>query len=259
MRRETELLFDSIVREDRRVTDLVTANETFVDQRLAEHYGIPNVIGNRFRRVAVTRDARRGLLGHASILTLTSLANRTSPVIRGAWVLDVLLGAPPPRPPANVRPLGENEHGEEPATMRERLAAHWENPACAACHRIMDPVGFALEAFDPIGAWRTRDAGEPIYPSEMLFDGTAVRSPADIRRWIERHAESFTINFARNLLMFALGRILEPSDMPAVRGVVGQAEAADHRFSAYVMGIVTSTPFTMRRADDGVATAGVQP
>ena len=259
MRRETELLFDSIVREDRRVTDLVTANETFVDQRLAEHYDIPNVIGNRFRRVAVTRDARRGLLGHASILTLTSLANRTSPVIRGAWVLDVLLGAPPPRPPANVRPLGENEHGEEPATMRERLAAHWENPACAACHRIMDPVGFALEAFDPIGAWRTRDAGEPIYPSEMLFDGTAVRSPADIRRWIERHAESFTINFARNLLMFALGRILEPSDMPAVRGVVGQAEAADHRFSAYVMGIVTSTPFTMRRADDGVATAGVQP
>ena len=259
MRRETELLFDSIVREDRRVTDLVTANETFVDQRLAEHYDIPNVIGNRFRRVAVTRDARRGLLGHASILTLTSLANRTSPVIRGAWVLDVLLGAPPPRPPANVPPLGENEHGEEPATMRERLAAHWENPACAACHRIMDPVGFALEAFDPIGAWRTRDAGEPIYPSEMLFDGTAVRSPADIRRWIERHAESFTINFARNLLMFALGRILEPSDMPAVRGVVGQAEAADHRFSAYVMGIVTSTPFTMRRADDGVATAGVQP
>ena len=259
MRRETELLFDSIVREDRRVTDLVTANETFVDQRLAEHYGIPNVIGNRFRRVAVTRDARRGLLGHASILTLTALANRTSPVIRGAWVLDVLLGAPPPRPPANVRPLGENEHGEEPATMRERLAAHWENPACAACHRIMDPVGLALENFDPIGAWRTRDAGEPIYPSEMLFDGTAVRSPADIRRWIERHAESFTINLARNLLTFALGRILEPSDMPAVRGVVGQAESADHRFSAYVMGIVTSTPFTMRRADDGVATAGVQP
>ena len=259
MRRETELLFDNIVREDRRVTDLLTANETFVDQRLAEHYGIPNVIGNRFRRVAVTRDARRGLLGHASILTLTALANRTSPVIRGAWVLDVLLGAPPPRPPANVPPLDENEHGEEPATMRERLAAHRENPACAACHRIMDPVGLALENFDPIGAWRTRDAGEPIYPSEMLFDGTAVRGPADIRRWIERHAESFTINLARNLLMFALGRILEPSDMPAVRGVVGEAEAADHRFSAYVMGIVTSTPFAMRRADDGVATAGVQP
>ena len=143
--------------------------------------------------------------------------------------------------------------------MRERLAAHRENPACAACHRIMDPVGLALENFDPIGAWRTRDAGEPIYPSEMLFDGTAVRGPADIRRWIERHAESFTINLARNLLTFALGRILEPSDMPAVRGVVGEAEAADHRFSAYVMGIVTSTPFTKRRADDGVATAGVQP
>ena len=249
MRRETELLFYSIVRENRSVTDLISADYTFVDQRLAEHYGVPNVIGNRFRRVPVTDDARRGLLGHGSILTLTSLANRTSPVIRGAWVLDVLLGAPPPRPPADVPPLVENEHGEEPATMRERLAAHRASPACSSCHRIMDPVGFALENFDPTGAWRTRDGGEPIDPSDVLFDGTEVAGPAGIRRYIERHEESFTTNFTRNLLMFALGRILEPTDMPAVREVVRHAAADEHRFSTLVMGIVTSRPFTMRRAD----------
>ena len=259
MRRETELLFDSIVRENRSVTDLVNADYTFVDQRLAEHYGVPNVIGNRFRRVPVTEEARRGLLGHASILTLTSLANRTSPVIRGAWVLDVLLGAPPPRPPADIPPLDENKHGEEPATMRERLATHRASPACSSCHRIMDPVGFALENYDPTGAWRTRDGGEPIDPSDVLFDGTRVAGPADVRRYIERHEESFTTNFARNLLMFALGRILEPTDMPAVREVVRQAAADDHRFSSFVIGIVTSPPFTTRRTDAGVAGAGIQP
>ncbi len=279
MRRETELLFDSIVRENRSVTDLVNADYTFVDQRLAEHYGVPNVIGNRFRRVPVTEEARRGLLGHASILTLTSLANRTSPVIRGAWVLDVLLGAPPPRPPADVPPLDENAHGEEPATMRERLATHRASPACSSCHRIMDPVGLALENFDPTGAWRTRDGSEPIDPSDLLFDGTELAGPADVRRYIERHEESFATNFARNLLMFALGRILEPTDMPAVREVVQEAAADDHQFSSFVMGIVTSRPFTMRRADarpdgrvgssasakllrsnlPGVAGAGIQP
>ena len=259
MRRETEMLFDSIVRENRSVTDLVTADYTFVDQRLAEHYGVPNVIGNRFRRVPVTDDARRGLLGHASVLSLTSLANRTSPVIRGAWVLDVLLGAPPPRPPADVPPLDENEHGEEPATMRERLAAHRASPACSSCHRIMDPVGFALENFDPTGAWRTRDGGEAIDPSDRLFDGAEVAGPAGIRRFIERHEESFVTNFTRNLLMFALGRILEPTDMPAVREVVRQAAADEHRFSTFVMGIVTSPPFTMRRVDAEVAGAAIQP
>ena len=259
MRRETEMLFDSVVRENRSVTDLIGADYTFVDQRLAEHYGVPNVIGNRFRRVPVTDDARRGLLGHASILSLTSLANRTSPVIRGAWVLDVLLGAPPPRPPADIPPLDENEHGEEPATMRERLATHRASPACASCHRIMDPVGFALENFDPTGAWRTRDGGEPIDPSDVLFDGTDVAGPADIRRFIERHEESFVTNFTRNLLMFALGRILEPTDMPAVREVVRRAAGDEHRFSTFVMGIVTSPPFTTRRSDVEVAGAGIQP
>ena len=251
MRRETELLFDSIVREDRSVMDLVTADYTFVDQRLAGHYGIPNVAGNRFRRVAVADDARRGLLGHGSILTLTSLANRTSPVIRGAWVLDVLLGAPPPRPPADIPPLDENEHGEEPATMRERLAAHRAQPQCAACHRLMDPLGFALENFDAVGAWRAFDSGEAIEPTDTLFDGTTLRGPAGVRAYVERSEALFAGNFARNLLMFALGRILQPSDLPAVRRIARRAAADGNRFSAFVLGVAGSTPFTMRQADAG--------
>ena len=259
MRRETELLFDSIVREDRSLTDLITADYTFVDQRLAGHYGIPNVAGNRFRRVAVARDARRGLLGHGSILTLTSLANRTSPVIRGAWVLDVLLGAPPPRPPADVPPLDENEHGKQPATMRERLAAHRAQPQCAACHRLMDPVGFALENFDAVGAWRTRDSGDVIDPTDVLFDGTALDGPVGVRAYLERSEALFTGNFARNLLMFALGRILQPSDMPAVRRVVRQAAAEGNRFSAFALAVVSSTPFTMRQADPGLGAPDTPP
>ena len=259
MRRETELLFDSIVREDRSVMDLVTADYTFVDQRLAGHYGIPNVAGNRFRRVAVADDARRGLLGHGSILTLTSLANRTSPVIRGAWVLDVLLGAPPPRPPADIPPLDENEHGEAPATMRERLAAHRAQPQCAACHRLMDPLGFALENFDAVGAWRAFESGEAIEPTDTLFDGTTLRGPAGVRAYVERSEALFTGNFARNLLMFALGRILQPSDMPAVRRIARRAADEDNRFSAFVRGVVTSTPFTMRQADAGPGASPAPP
>ena len=256
MRRETELFFDSIVREDRSVMDLITADYTFVDQRLAGHYGIPNVAGNRFRRVAVASDARRGLLGHGSIQTLTSLANRTSPVIRGAWVLDVLLGAPPPRPPADIPPLAENDHGQPAATVRERLAAHRAQPQCAACHRLMDPLGFALENFDAVGAWRTRDGGEVIDPTDVLFDGTELDGPAAVRAYVQGSETLFTRNFARNLLMFALGRILQPSDMPAVRRIAQQAGAEGNRFSAFVLGVVASTPFTMRQADGGPERAG---
>ena len=259
MRRETELFFDSIVREDRDVMDLVTADYTFVDQRLAEHYGLPNIVGNRFRRVLARSDARRGLLGHGSILTLTSLANRTSPVIRGAWIMDVLLGTPPPRPPANVPPLDENEHGETPTTMRERLAAHRANPGCAACHRIMDPVGFSLENFDAVGAWRTREGGAVIDPSDTLFDGTPVNGPASIRRYIEQSEELFIRNFARNLLMFALGRVLQPSDMATVRGVARRAAEDNNRFSAFVLGVVSSRPFMMRQAERVAATNTAAP
>ena len=248
MRRETELLFDGIVRNDRAVTELLTADYTFVDERLATHYGIPDVVGNRFRRVPVA-DERRGLLGHGSILTLTSLANRTSPVIRGSWIMDVLLGAPPPRPPANVPPLEENERGALHLSMRARLATHRESPACSACHRIMDPVGFSLENFDAVGAWRTKDSGADIDPSDALFDGTGVHGPAGIREYLVRSETLFVRNFARNLLMYALGRILRASDMPAVRGVAQAASADDNRFSAFVMGIVRSAPFATRRAE----------
>ena len=249
MRRETELLFDSIVRNDGNVMELLTADYTFVDQRLAEHYGLPGVVGNRFRRVAVADEHRRGLLGHSSVLTLTSLSNRTSPVIRGAWVMDVLLGTPPPRPPANVPPLDENEHGEATSTMRERLALHRASPACASCHRIMDPLGFALENFDPIGAWRTRDSGTVIDASDSLFDGTAVDGPSSLRQYLEKSEDLFVGNFARNLMMFALGRVLQPTDMAAVRRVALRASTHDNEFSAFVLGIVSSPPFMMRQAE----------
>jgi len=259
MRRETELFFDSIVQEDRNVMDLVTADYTFVDQRLAEHYGLPNIVGNRFRRVLTQNDVRRGLLGHGSILTLTSLANRTSPVIRGAWIMDVLLGTPPPRPPANVPPLDENEHGETPVTMRERLAAHRANPACAACHHVMDPFGFSLENFDAVGAWRTREGGVVIDPSDTLFDGTPVNGPASIRMYIEQSEELFVRNFARNLLMFSLGRVLQASDMATVRGVVRHASGDNNRFSAFVIGVVSSHSFRMRQAELASALNTVEP
>jgi mono/diheme cytochrome c family protein len=258
MRRETELFFDSVVREDRSVRDLLEADYTFVDQRLATHYGLPNVIGNRFRRVPVTDERRRGLLGHASILTLTSVSNRTSPVIRGAWVLDVLLGTPPPRPPADVPPLEENEAGERHLSVRERVTEHRANAFCASCHNVMDPVGFSLENFDAVGAWRTRDSGFPVDPSGRLYDGTPVDGPVSLRQFLLRNDDLFLTNFAKNLLMYANGRVFQPYDMPAVRAIVQAAAQQEHRFSAYVMGIVTSTPFQMRRADidTGAAAAG---
>ena len=249
MRRETELFFDSIVREDRRLLDLLDADYTFVDQRLATHYDLPNVIGNRFRRVPITDERRYGLLGHASVLTLTSVSNRTSPVIRGAWVLDVLLGTPPPRPPADVPPLEENESGEEHLSVRERVVEHRENALCASCHNVIDPVGFALENFDAVGAWRTQDSGFVVDPTGVLYEGTRVEGPVSLRRFLLDNEDLFLSNFARNLLMYATGRVFQPRDMPTVRTIVREAEEQGHRFSAYVMGIVTSTPFQYRRAD----------
>ena len=260
MRRETELFFASVVREDRSILDLLTADDTFVDGRLAEHYGIPNIIGKRFRRVPVADPNRRGLLGHGSILTLTSLANRTSPVIRGAWIMSVLLGTPPPRQPANIPPLVENENGVKHSTVRDRMEAHRANPACAACHDMIDPIGFALENFDAVGAWRTRDSGFDIDPSGTLLDGTDVNGPIALREFVVRSEDLFVTNFTRNLLMYALGRVFQPYDMPAVRAIVRGAERQDHRFSAFVLGIVQSTPFQMRRAEEAdTATSVDQP
>lgn len=250
MRRETELFFDSIVREDRSVVDLVTADYTFVDGRLASHYGIPNVVGNRFRRVKIADENRRGLLGHGSILTLTSLANRTSPVIRGQWIMAVLLGAPPPKPPASVPPLKENTAGAKLVTVRERLLQHRADPVCAACHNIMDPIGFSLENFDPVGAWRAKDSGLDIDPSGTLFDGTEVKGPVDLRAYVLRSKALFVRNFTQNLLMYALGRVVQHYDMPTVRSIVRDADASDNRFSSLVLGIVKSAPFQLRRMEE---------
>jgi hypothetical protein len=258
MRRETELFFDSIVREDRSVFDLLTADYTFVDERLAKHYGIPNVLGNRFRRVPVPDENRRGLLGQGSILTLTSLANRTSPVIRGAWILDVLLGTPAPRPPANVPPLKENETGGKHLSVRERLEEHRANPACSACHAIMDPLGYSLENFDAVGAWRFKDSGFDIEPSGSLFDGTQVNGPGGLRRYLLRSDTLYLRNFTRHLLMYALGRVVQHYDMPTVRAIARNAAENDNRFSSIVLGIVNSAPFQMRRAEPIEVTTEMQ-
>jgi hypothetical protein len=248
MRRETQLLFESILREDRSITELLSADYTFVDERLARHYGIPNIRGSRFRRVALPDESRRGLLGHGSILTVTSAPNRTSPVKRGQWVLENLLGTPVPPPPDNV----ETNLDETAAvtagssSMRERLERHMQEPGCAACHNIMDPIGFALENFDLIGKWRDAEAGAPIDAAGRLIDGTEIDGPAALRHALLEHREMFAMTATRKLLTYALGRSVEHYDMPVVRGIVREAAADDYRFSALVLGIAASVPFQMK-------------
>jgi hypothetical protein len=248
MRRETELLFEHVLRDDRPVTELLTADYTFVNDRLAKHYGIDNVYGSNFRKVQVTDPARRGLLGHASILTVTSYPNRTSPVLRGKWVLENVLGAPPPPPLPNVPALEENEAGSVARTLRERLAEHRANPVCATCHDVMDPIGLGLENFDAVGKWRTREPGGDIDAHGQLADGTEIDGAAALREAVTRDPEQFARVFTAKLLTYALGRGLEAYDMPTVRRIVREAEDDDYRFSALVKGIANSVPFRMRRA-----------
>ena len=244
-KRETELLFQSIIRENRNVTDLLTADYTFVNERLAAHYGIPDVYGSHFRRVTVTDEARKGLLGKGAILLVTSQPDRTSPVVRGKWILDNLLGSPPPPPPSNVPPL-EASRGNTPKTLREQMEAHRANPVCASCHKLMDPIGFALENFDAVGAWRTRDAGAPIDASGQLTDGTKVDGVVSLREALLKRPEVFVTTFTEKLLTYALGRGLDYHDRPAVRAIVREAAGRDYRFSALVMAMVRSAPFQMR-------------
>ena len=247
-RRETELLFATIVREDRSILDLVDADYTFVDERLAQHYGIPNVRGSRFRRVPAG-EHRRGLLGHGSFLTVTSAGNRTSPVNRGKWILENLLGAPVPQPPPGVETnLAETAAGGDATSMRQRLERHRANPSCAACHAVMDPVGFSLEPYDLIGRWRERDNGVAVDPSGRLADGTALDGPASLRRALLDRREAIAATTVEKLLTYALGRRVEYYDMPAVRAIVRDAGRHDYRFSALVEGIVTSVPFQMKAA-----------
>jgi uncharacterized protein DUF1592/uncharacterized protein DUF1588/uncharacterized protein DUF1587/uncharacterized protein DUF1585/uncharacterized protein DUF1595 len=244
--RETELLFDAVMREDRSVVDLLRADYTFVNERLARHYGIPNVYGSQFRRVPVTDEGRKGLLGHGSILTLTSHATRTSPVVRGKWILENILGTPPPSPPPDVPTLKENEKGQKPKTMREQMAEHRANPTCASCHKIMDPIGFALENFDAVGAWRTEDAGVPIDASGELTDGTRIDGVVALRRALLSRPDLFAGTMTEKLLVYALGRGLDHHDMPVVRAILREAAAKDYRFSSLILGIVDSVPFQMR-------------
>ena len=250
MRRETELFVESVFREDRSVLDLLTADYTFVNERLARHYGMPGVYGSHFRRVPVAHEARRGLLGHASILSVTSYPNRTSPVLRGKWVLENLLGTPPALPPPDVPALEETTGSGEALSMREATERHRANPVCASCHRLMDPPGFALEQFDAVGRFRTRSAaGTPIDASGELPDGTRFDGAAGLREALVGRPERFVGTLTEKLLTYALGRGLEHYDAPAVRAVTRAAAEDGYRFSSLVVGIVESAPFRMRRAE----------
>jgi Protein of unknown function (DUF1592)/Protein of unknown function (DUF1588)/Protein of unknown function (DUF1585) len=247
LQRETELLFESIVLEDKSVTTLLDADYTFLNERLARHYGVPNVYGTQYRRVAVTNAARKGLLGHGSVLALTSQNNRTSPVLRGKYVLTNLLGTPPPSPPAVVPPLDENPGKAK--SMRDRMEEHRKSPACSGCHKLMDPIGLALENFDGIGRWRTVDNGAIIDPASELADGTRIDGPVALREAIVRNPDMFARNMTEMLLSYGLGHGIEYFDMPFVRAIVKDAERSGFRFSSLVLGIVKSAPFQSRRAE----------
>jgi hypothetical protein len=246
---ETELFFESLLREDRSVVDLLRADHTFLNERLARHYGVPNIYGAHFRRVTVQDENRRGLLGQGSILMVTSHDTRTAPTIRGKWLLENILGAPPPPPPANVPSLDEKK-GEagKPLSVREQMELHRVNPACASCHKVMDPLGFALENFDATGRWRTTEAGNPIDASGILPDGTRFQGPAELRKILLSHPEQLAHTVTEKLLIYALGRGVEYYDMPAVRRILRDAAPGDYRWSSIILGIVKSMPFQMRRS-----------
>lgn len=246
-RQEAEMFFQSIVSEDRPVSELLTADYTFVNERLARHYGIPNVVGSEFRRVHLDDENRRGLLGKGAILLVTSHANATSPVLRGKWVLENLLGVPVPPPPPDVPALKETEPGAVPRTMREQMEQHRANAVCASCHRTFDPIGFTLENFNEIGAWRTtNEGGVPLNTSVTLFDGAHVNNVVDLRGDLMRHSDLFVQTFTEKLLTYALGRGLGFEDKPVVRQIVKETSAEDDRFGALVENIVKSAPFQMR-------------
>ncbi|HEV8398193.1 MAG TPA: DUF1592 domain-containing protein [Vicinamibacterales bacterium] len=252
-KRETELLFETIVHDDRSILDLIDADYTFVDERLARHYGIPNVRGSRFRRIELSDGPRRGLLGQGSFLTVTSAGNRTSPVKRGKWILENLLGAPVPSPPPGVETNLEKSvaHGATPTSVRQRLEQHRANPSCAACHAVMDPIGFSLEPFDLVGKLRDTDEGVPVNAAGKLVDGTPLDGPSSLRKALLDRHDAFVAAAAEKLLTYALGRRVEYWDMPAVRAIARDAAKDGNRFSALVTGIVKSTPFQLRRYEGG--------
>src|SRR5688572_8099014 len=254
MKKETELFFDSIVREDRSLLDLLTADYSFVNERLAIHYNIPNITGNAFQRVTLP-PYRRGLLGQGSILTLTSVSDRTSPVQRGKWVMEVLLASPPPPPPPNVpslddtKPTGDGKF----LSVRERMEEHRKNPACTSCHRVIDPLGVALENFDVTGAWRIKDNEVHIDSAGELYDGTKMDGPAGLRNALLKHKDAFLLSFTEHLMTYALGRRVEYYDMPAIRAIVRDAARNDYKISSFILGVIKSSAFQMSRIDGAVA------
>jgi hypothetical protein len=251
MQRETELFFDSIVREDRPVLDLLTADYSFVNERLAKHYGIPNVTGNEFKRVTLP-EYRRGLFGQGSVLTLTSYADRTSPVQRGKWILEVLFGAPPPPPPPNVPLLDDTKAviGGKNLSTRERMEEHRKNPACTSCHKVIDPLGLTLENFDATGVWRIKDNEVPVDALGDLYDGTKMNGPAGLREGMLKHSDIFLETFTENMMTYALGRRVEYTDMPAIRAILRDAAKSNNRMSSFILGVVESGAFRMAKAAD---------
>jgi len=251
--RETELFFESILNEDRPVLDLLTADYTFLNERLAQHYGIPNIYGSQFRRVTLGPDLdyRRGLLGQGSVLSLTWVQNfRTSPVKRGVWVLENILGTPPPEPPPNVPPLEDTKGGDNKImTLREQMTMHRKMEPCASCHKLMDPIGFALENFDADAKYRTKqggDGGVPLDTSAVLWDGTKINGPVELRQALLRYSPQFVRMITEKLMTFSLGRGVEYEDMPVIRSIVRDADKNDDRFLSILMGIIKSAPFQMR-------------
>ena len=252
MRRETELFFDALVREDRSLLELYSADWTFVNERLARHYEIPGVIGEHFRKVTYPNDQRRGVFGHGSVLTLTSHANRTSPVLRGKWIMEVLMGTPPPPPPPGVPGLEETESSDagRPLTTRERMEQHRGNPQCASCHDFIDPIGLALDNYDVTGRWRIKESGQGLDTRGELYDGTPLNSPGDLREALLSRPVPLVRTFTENLMAYAIGRRMEAADQPWVRAVAARAEGDDFRMSSFIKGVVESPAFRMQSAPE---------
>jgi mono/diheme cytochrome c family protein len=261
LRRETELFVDSLLRERRSVLDLLDADYTFVNERVAIHYGIANVTGSQFRRVAIADPNRRGILGHGSILALTSIADRTSPVLRGKWIMEVLLGSPPPPPPPNVPALDDvkDVKGGRTLSVRERMEEHRKNPACTSCHKVIDPLGLALENFDVTGAWRIKDNEVAVDPVGVLYDGMNLDGPVALRAALKTHQDAVLLSFTEALMTYATGRRVEPFDMPAIRRIIRDAAAQDHTVAAFVQGVAASQAFRMSRAELPESTTTVAP
>jgi hypothetical protein len=255
LKRETELFFYSLVREDRSFLDLLTADYSYVNERVAKHYGLSNVTGHEFRRVQLPEN-RRGILGQASILMLTSVADRTSPVQRGKWVLEVLFGTPPPPPPPGIPLFSDTKAavGGKLLTVRERMEEHRKNPACMSCHRVIDPLGLALENYDVTGAWRIKDSGAPVDSNGDLYDGTKIDGPADLRAALVKHQDVLLLSFSESLMTYALGRRVEAFDMPAIRKIVRDAAKNDYRMSSFILGVVNSAPFRMSKVESSLTT-----